>query len=123
MASNTKLIGAGLALGRIAIGVGLWVAPEQTARALGVDRIDARSLMLGRLAATRDLVLGVWQLASLDDPAALRRVSTAAAVVDAGDTLTFALAAAGGEERQAGLRGVAVALPATLTGAWLASQA
>ena len=123
MASSAKLLGAGLALGRIAIGAGLWIAPQPTARALGFDRVDTRALMLGRIAATRDLVLGIWQLASIDDPAALRRVSAAAAVADAGDTLTFALAAAGGDEREAGMRGVAVALPATLAGLWLSTQA
>ena len=123
MRTETKLLAASLAAGRIAIGAGLWLAPERAASALGLDGVDARSLMLGRIAASRDLILGVWQLSALDDSAALRRVSTAAAVADAGDTLTFALATAEGSERRAGLRGLALALPATLAGVWLASQA
>lgn len=121
MTASAKALATGLALGRIAIGAGLWLAPTRTAQALGLDHVDSKSLMLGRVAATRDLVLGTWQLSSLGDPAALRRVSGAAAAADAGDTLTFALATAGGE-RRAGLRGVAVALPAALAGLWLTQQ-
>jgi hypothetical protein len=122
MSADAKLLATGLAAGRIAIGAGLWLAPRRTSRALGFDAIDARGLTLGRIAATRDLVLGAWQLGALDDPAQLRRVSAAAALADAGDTLAFALAFAAGEERAAGLRGFAVALPAALAGWWLATH-
>src|SRR5688500_3142632 len=120
MGASVRNVAIGMAAGRIAIGAGLWLAPERSGRALGLAEVDSRATMLGRLAATRDLVLGVWQLSAIDDPPALRRVSRAAAIVDTGDALTFALAAAQGDERGAGLRGFAIALPAAAIGAWLA---
>lgn len=111
-----------LATGRLAIGAGIWLAPGLAAKALGFDSIDAKALALGRIAASRDLVLGAWQLSSLDDSESLRRASLAVALVDAGDALAFALAAAGGEARAAGFRGLAGAVPATIAGAWLVSR-
>lgn len=111
-----------LATGRLAIGAGIWLAPGLAAKALGFDSIDAKALALGRIAASRDLVLGAWQLSSLDDSESLRRASLAVALVDAGDALAFALAAAGGEARRAGFRGLAGAVPATIAGAWLVSR-
>lgn len=111
-----------LATGRLAIGAGIWLAPGLAAKALGFDSIDAKALALGRIAASRDLVLGAWQLSSLDDSESLRRASLAVALVDAGDALAFALAAAGGEARGAGFRGLAGAVPATIAGAWLVSR-
>ena len=123
MAADPRRVAIGMAAGRIAIGAGLWLAPEWTARTLGLDELDSRAMMLARLAATRDLVLGAWQLSAIDDPPTLRRVSAAAVLVDVGDTLTFALAAREDDERGAGLRGFAVALPAAAIGAWLAARA
>jgi len=123
MRTETKALAAGMALGRIAIGAGLWLAPQLTSKSLGLPGLDARALMLGRIAASRDLVLGVWQMSAIGDPDALRKVSLAAAAADVGDTLTFALATVEGSERKAGVRGVALALPAALAGAYLASQA
>ena len=123
MRSEAKLVGAALAAGRIAIGAGIWLAPKPAARTLGFDRFDSRALILARILAGRDLVLGVWQASALGNPAALRPVSAAAAIADAGDALAFALALAAGNERSAGLRGVAVALPAAIAGAWLVGQA
>jgi hypothetical protein len=123
MRSEAKLVGAALAAGRIAIGAGIWLAPKRAARVLGFDRFDSRALILARILAGRDLVLGVWQARALDDPDSLRRVSTAAAVADAGDALAFTLAIGDGDELGAGLRGIAVALPAAIAGLWLARRA
>ena len=123
MRTDAKLVGAALAAGRVAIGAGIWLAPKPAARTLGFNRFDSRALILARILAGRDLVLGVWQASALNNPDSLRRVSAAAALADAGDALTFALAIADGDERGAGLRGFAVALPAAIAGAWLATQA
>lgn len=109
----------GLAAGRLAIGAAIWLAPDLAAKALGFDSIDAKALVLGRIAASRDLVLGAWQLSALDDRRELRHASLAVALADAGDALTFLLAAAGTDTRGAGFRGLAGAVPATLAGAWL----
>ena len=117
------LVAIGLATGRLAIGTALWLAPDACARALGFGRLDRRALTLARIAATRDVVLGSWQLRSLGEPAELRRASAAVAVADAGDALAFALLFRGGDERRAAVRGLAGALPAALAGAWLVHDA
>ena len=88
-----SLTAIGLAAGRIAIGAGIWPAPTAAWRALGLGAPDPRALALGRLAASRDLVLGAWQLAAFGDRRRLRRVTAAVAAVDGADALTFALAA------------------------------
>ena len=118
-----RLTAIGLAAGRIAIGAGIWLAPQRSWKALGLGGTEGRALVLGRLAATRDLVLGAWTLAVLDDPERLRRVVGAVAAVDGADSVAFALALrAGPELRQAAVRGLAAAVPATLAGAWVASR-
>lgn len=118
-----RLTAAGLAAGRLAIGVGLWVAPRRVAGALGFEDLGPAALALARIAASRDLVLGAWQAGALGDRDELRRATIAVAAADAGDALTFALAArAGGDVRTAGARGLAAALPAALAGGWLAQR-
>ncbi len=117
-----RLLALGLAGGRIAIGAGLWIAPALSARALGFDRLDSTALALGRIAGTRDLALGAWQLATLEDRRALGRASATVAAVDAADALTFALALRDSATRTAGLRGLPAAAGAALAGAWLAAR-
>lgn len=119
-----RTLAIGLAAGRLAIGAGLWLAPRLSARLLGFGAIDDKALALSRIAASRDLVLGAWQLSSLEDHAALRRATAAVAAADGGDALTFALATRSPDPavRRAGLRGVVAAVPATLAGAWLHSR-
>jgi len=118
-----RLTALGLAAGRLVIGAGLWLAPRRSLAALGFAEIDSTAVALARIAATRDLVLGAWQLRSLGDPRELRRASAAVAVADAGDALTFGIALrAGAANRTAGLRGLAGAVPAAIAGAWLESR-
>ena len=123
MRNSRRILAVSLAAGRIAIGAGLWLAPQASGRMLGFDRLDGTGLALGRLAATRDLALGAWQLASLSDPDRLRQTTATIAAVDAADALTFALAlSADGDARKAGVRGAPVAAGAALAGAWLAAN-
>jgi hypothetical protein len=118
-----RLAAIGLAAGRLAIGAGIWLAPERSWKALGLGGTEGRALVLGRLAASRDLVLGAWTLAALDHPERLSKVTAAVAAVDGADSLAFALALRDGPElRQAAVRGLAAAVPATLVGAWVASR-
>jgi hypothetical protein len=117
-----RLLAINLAAGRIAIGAGLWLAPGLAAKALGFGEPDGPTLAVGRIAATRDLVLGVLQLAALEDRQRLAQVSGAVAVCDAGDTLAFALALRDPVTRTAGIRGIGAAAAATVAGAWLASR-
>ncbi len=111
----------GLAVGRMAIGAGLWLAPDLTVRALGFSEADDRTVAVARIAGTRDIVLGAWQATTLASRDRLGRATVAVAACDAGDSLTFALLL-GTDERRAGLRGVAVALPATIVGFALAGR-
>ena len=118
-----RAVAAGLGAGRLAIGAGIWLAPDLSARMLGLGSLDPKGLALGRIAATRDLVLGTWLIASLGNREELRWSVAAAAAADAGDVLTFALLLGrGGDLRSAGLRGLAGAVPATAAGRWLTRQ-
>jgi hypothetical protein len=119
-----RALAVGLAAGRLAIGAGLWVAPTLSARLLGFGEIDSRGVTLARIAATRDLVIGGWQLASIGDPAKLRSASAAAANADAGDAIAFALAlrAEDPQTRRAGLRGLAAAAPAAIANVVVAAR-
>ena len=85
-----RLAATALAAGRIAIGTGLWTAPRPALGALGIDGPDARAVTLARVAATRDIVLGVWQLGARDRRSELRRASLAVAVADAGEDVRAA---------------------------------
>ena len=115
-----RAVAAALAAGRLAIGAGIWLAPDLSARMLGFGSLDSTGLALGRIAATRDLVLGTWLIASLGNREELRWAATAAGAADAGDVLTFALLLGRGSDlRSAGLRGLAGAAPATAAGHWL----
>jgi len=121
--ATERTVAAGLAAGRIAIGAGLWLAPKATARALGFDGLGPAGLTLARIAASRDLVLGAWQLGALGDRGRLRQATIGVAAADAGDALTFALALRGeGGSRTAGVRGLPAAAAATAAGAWLATR-
>jgi hypothetical protein len=106
-------------LGRVAFGVAMLAAPDPAMRALGFRELSPATLAVSRIAGIRDLVLGIVTLAGLEDPDRLRRATLANALADAGDTLAFGLAT-GTEERAAGLRGLAFALPAAVAGAWTA---
>jgi hypothetical protein len=66
----------------------------------------------------RDLALGALAVAVRDDPAALRTVTLAAAVLDGADAVTFGFALGDPETRGAGIAGVASAAAATLLGLW-----
>ena len=117
-----RLVAIGLAAGRLAIGAALWTAPQRSGRALGFASLDETGLALARVAASRDLVLGVWQLSALDRDR-LRQATVGVAAADAGDAITFALALRGSDAtRTAGLRGLPAAAAATVAGAWLAAH-
>jgi hypothetical protein len=103
----------------VAIGAGLWLAPRLTLRALGFSEPHAQALAVARIAGTRDLVLGAWQLTTLGDRDRLGRATVAVAACDAGDAAAFGLLL-GTNERRAAIRGLAGAVPATLAGIGLA---
>jgi uncharacterized protein DUF4267 len=108
-------IASGLA--RVALGISMLVAPEPGLRALGFREITPATVTVTRVAGIRDLVLGAVTLGALDDRRRLRAATLANAAADAGDALAFT-GALGSGERDAGVRGLAAALPAALAGAW-----
>jgi hypothetical protein len=105
----------------MAIGLGLLVAPEPALRALGFSDVSTATKAVARIAGVRDFVLGGVTLSALDDRDRLLSATVANATADAGDTAAFALALGAGE-RDAGLRGIAAAIPATVVGIWVARR-
>ncbi len=119
--AQERALAVALAAGRIAIGAGIWVAPRPTLRALGFGEVSPSALTLARIAGSRDVALGAWQLASLNDRERLAQASLAVAACDAGDSLAFGLALGAGQTRT-GARGLAGAVPAALAGLALAAR-
>jgi hypothetical protein len=117
-------VAAGLIIGRAVIGAAIWLVPERALGALGFNRAARRgeALVLARIAATRDLVLGFWQAASLRDRARLRAATVAVTASDAGDAVAFAALARRGGHPGLAVKGLAGAVPATLAGAWLLAR-
>lgn len=107
-----------IAAGRVAIGVGALLATGPALRLLGFREPDTAGRALARIAGGRDVALGLLTIAARDDVAALRVAALAAAAVDAGDAVSFGLAARDPEARRAGLGGLLSGGAAALTGAW-----
>ena len=123
LSEEERVVGRLLAAGRIAIGAGIWAAPSLAAKGLGMRPWDGEALAVARLAATRDLILGVWLAAELRDGGRPLAPAAALTACDAGDALTFALLATEGDGNlAAGLRGLAAAGPATALGVWFAGR-
>lgn len=110
-------------LGRIAIGVGLALAPRRALGALGFSDVSPGMIAISRIAGGRDIVLGAATVAALRDADELRRASLACAAVDGGDAASFAALLGQGEDvREAAIRGLAAAVPAALAGLWVARR-
>jgi hypothetical protein len=96
-------------------------APELSLRALGFSEVSPATKTVARIAGIRDLVLAGVTWGALGDRERLLRATVANATADAGDASAFVLAFGQGE-RDAGLRGLAAALPAAVAGIWVARQ-
>jgi hypothetical protein len=107
-----------IAAGRVAIGVGALFATGPALRALGFAETDAAGRALARLAGGRDIAIGALTFAARDDARTLRLAALLAAAVDAGDSVSFGIAARDPRARRAGLGGVASGGAAALAGAW-----
>jgi hypothetical protein len=124
MAISSERMAPALAAARIAIGAGIWTAPELSMKALGFDPGNAQVRALARLAGTRDLALGALAAASAGDPVAARRMFAVNALVDAGDALAFGIAVKRREGiDRAAVGGALSAAAAAALGAWLFSRA
>jgi hypothetical protein len=123
LGDSERVVGAALAVGRIAIGAGIWAAPGLTAKALGMKAWDGEALAVARIAATRDVILGAWLGSEIRDGGKPLAPAMALVACDAGDTVAFALLAArGGESVKPGVLGLSAAGPATAVGAWLVNR-
>jgi hypothetical protein len=112
------------ATGRLAIGVGLALAPRQALAALGFSDPAPSTIVVARLAGGRDLAMGLATLLARRDADRLGTASLTNAGVDLGDALTFSAALAAGDEevRLASIMGIAAAVPSAATGAWVARR-
>jgi hypothetical protein len=108
-------------LGRVAFGLAMLTAPEWALRALGFSEVTPTTVAVTRLAGVRDFVLGGVTLGALRDRERLLSATVANATADAGDSIAFAVALGAGE-RDAAVRGLAAAVPATIAGIWVARR-
>lgn len=118
------MLALALAGGRLAIGAGIWAAPDRALAALGFDASRPAIRTLGRITATRDLATGLLALSARGEPAGARRVVLLNAAIDAGDALAFGLALTGRDPalRRAGAVGAPAALAACVAGLALAQR-
>ena len=107
-----------IAAGRVAIGVGALLATRPALKVLGFAEADAAGLALGRIAGGRDIALGLLALAARDDVEVLRTAALAAAAVDAGDAISFGVAARDPVARRAGFGGAVSGGAAAIAGVW-----
>jgi hypothetical protein len=116
-----RALSAGNGVGRIAIGLGMMLAPGRALAVLGFPEAGEGTMVIGRIAGVRDIVLGLGTVLALRDHSRLRAANLANASADAGDALTFTLAL-GGEGDAAARRGLAAAVPAALASLWAARR-
>jgi hypothetical protein len=118
---GAEAIAAGMGIGRLVLGGGLLAAPTTAARLLGVDSASAKRMaFLARMAAIRDMGLGVGTLASRGTPQVALWLGVAAAA-DAVDALVVGAATKQGATRGiVALGTVAGAAAAAGLGGWAA---
>ncbi|HEX3737904.1 MAG TPA: DUF4267 domain-containing protein [Solirubrobacterales bacterium] len=114
--ARTALLG--IAAGRAAIGVGALFATRPALKALGFEASDTSARALTRIAGGRDIALGLLTFAARDDRAALREAAAAAAAVDLGDAVCFAIAGRDPAAGRAAVQGILSGGAAALIGAW-----
>ncbi len=108
----------GIAAGRIAIGAGVLLATRPALKALGFEAADTSTGALARIAGGRDIALGLLAFAGRDDRVALREAAAAAAAVDLGDAVCFAIAGRDPAAGRAAVQGIISGAAAAAVGAW-----
>ncbi|WP_338185036.1 hypothetical protein [Jatrophihabitans sp.] len=111
----------GLGLGRVAIGVGFLADPISSVRVLGVDTGSAKRMtFLARMAAGRDIVLGLGVLLARSPESKAGWVA-AGAGADVVDAVAISAGMRSGTTGGAGAAGISAgALGAALVGFWAA---
>ncbi len=87
-------------------------------KALGFEASDTSTRALARLAGSRDIALGLLTIAVRDDRVALREATAAAAAVDLGDAVCFAIAGRDPAAGRAAVQGILSGGAAAAVGAW-----
>jgi hypothetical protein len=108
----------GIAAGRMAIGIGALLATRPALKVLGFEAGNTQTRALARIAGGRDLALGAMAFAVRDDRDALREATAAAAAVDLGDAISFAIAGRDPAAGRAAVQGVLSGGAAAVVGAW-----
>ena len=91
--------------GRLGLGVGGLAAPGLVARLLGFPERSTTTSTFARMLGVRDLAMGLVLMATAADPVTHRRAVQIAGLVDVGDAVAIAIAAARDRElRAAALR-------------------
>jgi hypothetical protein len=108
----------GIAGGRIAIGAGALLATRPALKALGFEASDTSARALTRIAGGRDIVIGLLTVAARDDRVGLRAATAAAAAVDLGDAICFAIAGRDPAAGRAAVQGILSGGAAAAVGAW-----
>ena len=113
-----RQVALGIGGSRVGVGVAAFFATRPALRTLGFGESDATGRTLAKVLGGRDMALGWLTLAVRDDPAALRAVVLASALVDLADSVGFGIAAANPATRRPGLVGVLSGGAAALAGLW-----
>jgi hypothetical protein len=108
----------GIAAGRIAIGTAALLATRPALKVLGFEASDTSARALTRIAGGRDIAIGLLTIAARDDRAALREMTAAAAAVDLGDAVCFAIAGRDPAAGRAAVQGILSGGAAAAVGAW-----
>jgi hypothetical protein len=118
-----QAVGTVIGAGRIAFGVAFLAAPVMSVRVLGMDTATAKRIThLARMAAARDLALGVGAVAGVRGGAGAGWV-LAGAGADAADAVLIASALRSGKARGVAAAGVALgAVAAAAAGVWAATE-
>jgi hypothetical protein len=111
-----------LAAGRLAVGSAALLATRPALRLAGFGETDSSGRALARVLGARDLALAALTVAVREDRGALRATALAAAALDAGDTVAFALAARNPELRRAAVGSAASAAIAAGAGFYAARR-
>jgi hypothetical protein len=111
-----------LAAARLAVGAGTVFATRPALGVLGFGEADASGHAMAKVLGARDLAIGALTVASRGDRRALRAATLAAAALDAGDAVAFALATRDPETRRAGVGGLLAAGVAAGVGFWAARR-
>src|SRR4051794_21008414 len=104
--------------GRVAIGLGIFLATRPALRTLRFGETDAKGEALAKLGGGRDIAIGALTLAARNDPQALKTTILISSACDLTDAVALGISARNPETRAAGLGGVLSGGAAAIAGLW-----